>query len=442
MRIDRLELKNFKMFESYELNLDPQFNLLVGENGSGKTSILDALTIALAIWLVDVPDPELHNSRRSINKEEVRLVERKAGDRVSYSPCYPVQVAAEGLIQGIGCNWMRQIPPNGKQTSNLNAKEALKIVKAAYTLDSFDRLVFPVIAYYGAGRAWLPSNERTSNASDKSKSARWSAFYDCFSERIHFARLTDWFRREAMAALQCGGYRPGFQVVQYAIVQCVPKASEIWFDADRQEIVLRIDGQSHPLSHLSAGQKMMLALVADLAMRMVEQNSFLVEKTSGTSSPQVLLQTPGVVLIDELDVHLHPLWQRHIVEDLTRTFPAIQFITTTHSPFIIQAVPVHQLHRLGSDPVLLESDSPTLEDVAELVQGVEQPQSSIRADRLRLATEHYYSLLRDPVHNQEQLHEAELEFREASIGFSSQPGLEAILKVEAFLSQGDRREAG
>ena len=99
---------------------------------------------------------------------------------------------------------------------------------------------------------------------------------------------------------------------------------------------------AQPFTNLSAGQRTMLALVADLAIKMVTQNNYLVPEddpapTNG-ALPDVLAQTPGVVLIDELDVHLHPRWQRRVASDLKSTFPRIQFVCTTHSPQVIGEV--------------------------------------------------------------------------------------------------------
>ena len=84
---------------------------------------------------------------------------------------------------------------------------------------------------------------------------------------------------------------------------------------------------------------MMVALVADLAIKAVTQNAFLLPADELGSQddplPRVLRETPGVVLIDELDVHLHPKWQRRVATDLKATFPGVQFICTSHSPQVI-----------------------------------------------------------------------------------------------------------
>lgn len=129
----------------------------------------------------------------------------------------------------------------------------------------------------------------------------------------------------------------------------------MWFDGDRAEVVLSIDGTAQPFSNLSAGQRTMMALAADLAIKMVTQNHDWVPEENPASTngawPDVLAQTPGVVLIDELDVHLHPLWQRRVASDLKATFPAVQFVCTTHSPQVIGEVQPDEI-RMLDEPVL------------------------------------------------------------------------------------------
>lgn len=127
--------------------------------------------------------------------------------------------------------------------------------------------------------------------------------------------------------------RYGFDVVRYAVVNAVPGAEQVWFDVDQDQIVLSINGSPQPFENLSAGQQVLLALVADIAIKAVTQNAYLVGRDE--ADHRVLDLTTGVVLIDEIDVHLHPLWQRRIIADLTRIFPSIQFAATTHSPQII-----------------------------------------------------------------------------------------------------------
>ncbi len=354
MRIDRLELRNFKKFAALDLDLHPRFNLLIGENGSGKTSVLDALAVALGVWLIDPPDSTLVNSRRNIAPSEIRLEGRQYGDRVLFTEAGGVSVKARGEIVGHSdLEWDRRISPGKNEDSTAGAEQALEVIRRVYERSFFDEKFFlTVIAYYGAGRAWLSHRERSKALGDPIEAARrWAAFYDCLNDRIRIRDLGQWFQREAIAAANRGGrFRSGFEIVRWAILRCVPGADAMWFDGDRGEIVLSIEGQAQPFSNLSAGQRTMMALAADLAIKMVTQNNDWVPPEDAIPAngdlPEVLAITPGVVLIDELDVHLHPRWQRRVVSDLKATFPSIQFVCTTHSPQIIGEVAPDEIRML------------------------------------------------------------------------------------------------
>ncbi|MBE9162664.1 AAA family ATPase [Tychonema sp. LEGE 06208] len=352
MRIDRLEIENFKKFSDYTLDLHPQFTLLVGDNGTGKTTILDALAIAAGIWLVNSPDTTLNNSRRNILPSEIRLEAIESGTITQFIERKPVQIKAIGTINSQPVQWLRQIKTNGSRTSN-TAKQALEIISTLFQqVEAGEKIWLPIIAYYGAGRAWLPSNQRDPKATTHTSPARrWDAFYDCFEERIRIADLHTWFLKEAIASVnRQGQMRPGYNVVKFAILHCIPNADDLWFDPERSEIVVSIQGNPQPFSNLSAGQKMMVGLIADIAIKIVTQNaSFLSEYISIQELPLILQETPGLVLIDEIDVHLHPKWQRQVVNDLTKTFPSIQFVCTSHSPLVIGEVEASCIRNLERD---------------------------------------------------------------------------------------------
>ena len=391
MRIDRLHIQNFKKFEALEIELNPHFTLLVGENGAGKTSLLDALAVAAGIWLVDEPDSTLFNSQRNIASTEIRLVSQPKGDRVQFQECRPVVVRATGRIgEHEGVTWTRQFREDRKRRTNVDAREALQFIQEIYTRDSAgEHVLCPVLAYYGAGRTWLPSNKRVPKPKANGPARRWAAFYDCFNERIRFADLNKWFSRETIERGNRGGrWRPGFEVVRRAVLRCVPDADDVWFDTDRDQIVLSIAGNAQPIDNLSAGQRMMLGLVADLAIKAVTQNAYLVPPDELGSEdeplPRVLRLTPGVVLIDEVDVHLHPTWQRRVATDLKQNFPSIQFVCTSHSPQVIGEIRTDEVRVMHDTttaipPVAYGADSNwILKHVMDSEERSEEPTKQIR----------------------------------------------------------------
>ncbi len=353
MRIDRLELRNFKRFAQAAFEFPRaanrsgnggSFHVLVGENRVGKTSVLDALAVALGVWLENVPDSSLASSRRRLTSDKKRLTAIMEGDRtlLQQAPGELSVYATGKILECDGISWGQVLGEGAKKVSNRHSRQALDLIRSAYErIYNHERVLLPVIAYYGAGRTWLPHNQRQQvKARSNGPAKRWDAFYDCLNDRIRLTDLNAWFRTEAIErGNREGRYRPGFHVVHNAVLAAVPGADGLYYDGDLEQIVLSVGGNAQPFANLSAGERTLLAMVADIAIKMVTQNNFLVppnERTANdTPLSRVLAQTPGVVLIDELDVHLHPKWQRRVVADLKRIFPEVQFVATTHSPQVI-----------------------------------------------------------------------------------------------------------
>jgi predicted ATP-binding protein involved in virulence len=178
-------------------------------------------------------------------------------------------------------------------------------------------------------------------------------------------------------------------------------------------------GQSFDLSQLSDGERSFLALICDLGRRLALANPEL-------SNP---LHGAGVALIDELELHLHPKWQREVRDKLLATFPNVQFVTTTHSPFIIQSMKPGELINLDPDEFAEYSDK-SIEDISENVMGVELPQKSQRYQEMMKAAEEYFTLVRQPSPDRTALATAESRLNELSVPFSDDPAFQALLKLE------------
>ncbi len=399
MRIDRIELRNFKKFAQATFEFprrvnasadEGSFHVLIGENGTGKTSILDAVAVALGVWLEKVPDSRLANSHRRLTKNEKRLTATQQGDRMQFQQVSDTMsvLATGAILDRVGVTWGQSLAVGKTSRDNTVSKKVLALIWSAYErIGRGEQVLLPVICYYGAGRAWLPHNERKkAKVKSNGPANRWEAFYDCLNERIRLADLAHWFQGEHIAMGDRKGlYRPGFDVVRRAVLECVPGADGIWYDSDSQEIALSIGGNPQPFGNLSAGQRVMLALVADLAIKMVTQNNFLVPADvlgpEDEPLPRVLAQTPGVVLIDELDVHLHPKWQRKVTGDLKRIFPKIQFLTTTHSPQVIGGVEPQEIIRLlpnGGHDVPAQSFGMDTNWILEVLMDADKEEPSVK----------------------------------------------------------------
>jgi predicted ATP-binding protein involved in virulence len=189
-----------------------------------------------------------------------------------------------------------------------------------------------------------------------------------------------------MAFQQNGAFTPAYQAVRQALTRNVQGATDVTFDAKLGEMVVDFAASPRqPFTNLSDGQRCILALVGDIAQKAATLNPHL--------GANVLSETPGIVLVDELDLHLHPKWQRNVIEDLRTTFPAVQFICTTHSPFLIQSL------RSGEELVMLDGQ-PTAQlgdlsigEIARDIQGVPNTDVSVRYDTMKSAARDYLQTL-------------------------------------------------
>lgn len=339
MKIDQLQLQNYRKFEELTIDLHPKFTMLVGSNGSGKTTVIDALAMGVNMWLGNLPPRGGQFGVRTIGAKDVRKIPVKVGDRIQFEERFPAKFLLTGQIgDEITITWGQSFESEARLSWNQDklASQAAQI----YSGEKSTLLVnYPVFAFYGVTRAALPENQQPPSLRLNAVS-RWDAYSHWFNPRIDYDDLRSWFFSESAAAGENGGHRrPGYEVVRQVVLDCIPGADNIWFSVDERDIVCSIDGQAQPLRNLSDGQRMLLAMVADIAVKAVTLNAHLLpaDKLGPEDKPlpRLLQQTPGVVLIDELDVHLHPSWQRRVTADLKRTFPAIQFVCTSHSPQVI-----------------------------------------------------------------------------------------------------------
>lgn len=176
---------------------------------------------------------------------------------------------------------------------------------------------------------------------------------------------------------------------------------------------------------MSDGLRAMLNMVAEMAFRCAMINGYL--------GKEAIRKTPGIVLIDELDMHLHPNWQRRVVQDLKKAFPEIQFIVTTHSPYIIQSLQRNELIMLDEEIQLsIDPFRMGIEDISESPMGVDDvPRSALFIEREQLATE-YFSLIRKGHNSEDSEQVAALRERLNALEdrFSDNPVFISLMKAE------------
>lgn len=253
----------------------------------------------------------------------------------------------------------------------------------------------PIISYYGTGRLWAQKREKN-NAIEKNLKNRLSGYIDCLSSMSNEKLMIKWFQKMTMQELQDGEKIPELTAVETAVSQCYQGSGiiadnvKVRFNIKSNELEITYldeDGkkQKHPFHELSDGFKNTLSLVADIAYRMAVLNPQFFS--------DVTRKTTGVVIIDEIDQHLHPKWQKNILKNLMTIFPKVQFIVTTHSPSVISSAKKHQLIVLDDGNVHYYDDEIYGKDVNSVLSEIMEVNA--RPDDVELEFSKFYDYLED-----------------------------------------------
>ncbi|MGM0694044.1 MAG: AAA family ATPase [Pseudomonadota bacterium] len=333
MKVTQLSLKNFRHLAHFEATLDERLTVLVARNGQGKTTVLDALAVLLGPFVGSFD----MGKGRHIDRSDARYLRR--GKNAEQEQQYPVSIAA--TISGLES---QDTPIHRELTGPKNRTT----IKGAAPLTEYGKMLMqkvrnleeetlPLVSYYGTGRLWKTHKNLKRKA--VLTESRTLGYEDCLTSASNFLQLQEWMGKATMAVLQQKkrgtASRLGSQLK--GILSAVDKVleEEGWSDAHFsltfEELAMQQRNQGIlPVSLLSDGVRAMVSMVADIAWRCTKLNPHL-----GARAAKV---TPGVVLIDEVDLHLHPAWQQRVIQSLVSTFPKMQFIVTTHSPQVLTTV--------------------------------------------------------------------------------------------------------
>lgn len=460
MRLDQITLKNYRCFGQLTVDLHPQLTVLVAPNGVGKTTVLDAIKVALWPFVAGFDLGSTTNDITGIHIEDVRReyvqthemdwrlpaeikaigqaqVRRLVLDGTLIDPTpQPIGVPRDlALTFHENLPWSairsRESIKKGTKTKDTGVTGALSLLETAKVLE---RRIFsgkqaipddlPMLGYYGTGRLWAQKKlMATHEKADDQALSRTFAYRDCLDPASSYKHFAVWFTRVHKSLLQAQfrnfekrlpldadvpyGLVAPFKAVQNAVsLMLEPHTGwhNLEYSAEFEELMLHHPKQGQlKVSQLSDGIRNILALVGDIAYRCYKLNAHL-----GEAAPQ---RTYGIVLIDEVDMHLHPSWQQTVLTNLITAFPKLQFIITTHSPQVLTSVDaacirklvLHEntdtgAHTIAVERVGLQTRGVASADVLADIMGVDPVPDVTEARQLA----EFHSLIQQNLHDTQQ----------------------------------------
>ena len=368
MRITSLKLANVRAIETAEFRFQPGFNLIVGVNGVGKTSVLDALCVCLSAFV------------KQANKLRVRVEAFTPGDIRVGAAALSLECAAEiGSTEGrylihkpreTTAPQEKKVGMPREQTHDTPAR-ALFLGEAPQLATGSEAGGRPLAVLFSTNRA-VPSGR----APRKSVAAGGTdaAFGDAFDSReLRLGEFAAWMRAQEVLRSERSSAGQALASFEDAVCRFLPEYRNLRVDNNgRQQLLIDRGSSTVAVRQMSDGERGTLALVLDLTRRLFQANPEM-------SDP--VAEAEAVVLIDEIDLHLHPTWQRQIVQKLTTTFPRCQIIATTHSPQVIGEVEHDRIHIMTNGEVYSPThsfgvdSSRVLEEVMEVDPRTENVQN-------------------------------------------------------------------
>ena len=346
MIIKKLYISNFRRFDALEIDFHNKLTVIVARNGHGKTTVLDAVTIALGTFVgaFDL------GAAKHMSTNDARYVRHQK--RLESEQQYPVTIKANFSMPEIpdnsDYNIIRELTSKKSRTTTKNATVLTNYGKSLMQqIRDLQNENLPIVAYYGSGRLWNAHK----NMSRKSvlTESRSMGYEDCLSPASSFKQVQQWMAKATYAVMQqqeMPEYKDNKLPEQVEGIKAAVNSVleyEAWknfhYSLSYEELAMYHDDLGIlPVSLLSDGVRAMVSLTADLAWRCAKLNPHL-----GIDAPT---ETPGIVLIDEVDIHLHPAWQQRVINSLQTIFKNIQFIVTTHSPQVLSTVPAENIRLL------------------------------------------------------------------------------------------------
>lgn len=325
MHFESVKIQNFRGIKELELDLKPGINILIGDNGMGKTTALEAMVVALGSYLLGVPKILSVGIQQDDFREEVEIIAGASKQKTYYSPNILFDLNLGGKTY------------SGSRTrTDRSGKGRTRTVSGqisgyAQELTEKNGSNLPVLMYMGISRVVAAKRSDFGKTQKNMLDDRRCGYVGCLDSMIDKNSIIEWVKKMAYEQALQKKKMPEYEFFNSTVSRIMQKMNdleevpEIRYSATHGTVTYVENGKDYPLGYWSAGYQSLLWMVMDITFRIA-----LLNPEIDTS-----VNAEGIVLIDEIDMHLHPKWQWKILNVLEENFPKIQFIVATHSPVII-----------------------------------------------------------------------------------------------------------
>lgn len=339
MYLKKIHIKNYKAIEDINIELQPGVNLLIGDNGAGKTSVLEGIAVALGGIFVNV----VGVTAKNIVKDDVRMKIKPLGDSsTSIEFCEPVSTGCTLYVtEDQSFSWNRVKKEVSAAHTKIDNKDVCAWMKK---LTNRSDTNLPLISFQSAARAWRVKRGDFGTELKKKLDDRRCGYIGCLDSSMDVKSIQQWCLKQEIIASNKKSVRE-YEMFKNIVASFMKEINEldqvptIYYSPQFDELVYEDEREEMPISKLSAGYQSLLWMIMDLAYRVCMLNPELQDRS----------QITGVVLIDEIDLHLHPKWQWKVIDALRETFENVQFIIATHSPIVISSSKEANLLLLNKD---------------------------------------------------------------------------------------------
>lgn len=325
MLLKNLHIINFKMFEDLNLQFKPGFNLILGDNGVGKTSVLEAATVAVSGFLTGMEDIPTRNIYKADIHYDILVNNNGTIDRL-YG--YPVEIESTISYAETDYTWNRT---KTSSRTMISPKDILKVSRDL--INSTEYKILPLISYQSASRHWISAKKDANEKKREQLHNRRCGYLGCLDRTANLNVVNNWCEQMEWSSVRMNGIAENYEqfgkiVSRFMSIMNDGLISKVVYQPNAGKLLYSENGKFKDIDCLSAGYQSLLNLILDLAYRVAILNPDEGENIS---------KVEGIVFIDEIDSNLHPKWQWRVIDALTEIFPNIQFIAATHSPIIVSS---------------------------------------------------------------------------------------------------------